>query len=268
MTSTLVACGARTDLVAPDETDGGGIEAEAGDGPDGRDHEGGFLACRSADGIRFCGGTPATCPWLPSPECPGYGCVPAHDRDDLQTAAAGGVCWADSTDKGNTPCWDCADGDVCIQRDADHLVCTSFEVCQALWELGVRNVCRYADKRPFDGRALPGQSGACPGPRGICGAGCYDCGFNAPCTGRSPDHPYGVCAGVGPGGPCVLRVDGSYEVGCYDKYACAVFDVPSADEAVARAYGVCMTPDDCVSAAAHLPGGLRCYDHSGHQTAP
>jgi hypothetical protein len=181
-------------------------------------------------------------------------------------------------------CVACADGEVCVQRTPEQLVCVSPGVCEALWDLGARDVCRYADKSGYDHTPLPTPEGPCPGGDAsrsmICGGACGDCGQDfLRCTGRSPLHPFGVCArsnalsGFDPAEvkSCSLDDQGHATQGCkplkFDAY-CLVYDVPEADRTAARRWGVCIETMICTSIAQVLPGGARCYDDSGHQVAP
>jgi hypothetical protein len=236
---------------------------------------GGFaphLPCTSAEGVRLCGGNTA-CTWLNAPECPGYGCTAAIELYSNGESTAG-VCWADLADKGSNPCVACKDGEVCVYRAPNRLVCVSPTVCEALWDMGETDVCRYADKRAYDHQPLPTPIGPCPTNwyLTLCGGECGDCDeMIATCTGRSPGRPIGICipkTSNGQHGTCALNVDGTIAHWCPDTpfaAVCAVFDVPSVDVPEARHYGVCMERDLCKAAAASIPGGLHCYDDKGQQ---
>ena len=240
--------------------------------------------CASADGVRLCGGDEG-CAWLEPPECPGYGCTPARNRDTFAPADVG-VCWADVEHAAGVPCVGCPDGDVCLQRADDQLVCASVAVCEALWDLGATSVCRYADRSGYDHRPLPVPAGPCPGGEAsvdkLCGGACGDCiqpGFR--CTGRFPDHPFGVCAYQEEEGgrdvalavhPCSLGADGKVLLDCTDTLIdltlCAVFGTPVVDQVAALRNGLCLTEGTCLAAAAHLPGGMSCFDAEGNVIAP
>jgi hypothetical protein len=234
--------------------------------------------CASADGIRICGGG-AACPPLPYPECAGEGCTAAHD---LATGdpAEGGACWADASDKGIFRCGECNDGDACIQRRSDQLVCVSVHVCEALWDVGIQDVCRYGDLSLYDHRPLPAAPAACPAERAaegvLCGGGCGPCKLGR-CVGRSPGRPFGVCrqrnrdpssAGLDrPGayygcskdasGTCPDYLYGSPEEG--RPAVCAVFDLPDeGDETLAENAGICMKADACRAVSQILP--MHCFD--------
>ena len=173
-------------------------------------------------------------------------------------------------------------------RTEDQLVCVSPALCDTLWDLGATTVCRYADKSAYTHTPLPPiTSEPCPGGSSskgtLCAGDCGDCAGpgleDAICTGRSPSHPFGVCAILDWSGgtqqplplPCSIDVDGTMIQKCgYDSWGllCAVFQVPSEDEPAARRFGVCMEDTVCIQAASILPGGLFCFDNSGKQVAP
>lgn len=239
----VAACGGRTDL--PDDL--------------GSTDPLGERSCE-ASGVRLCGGA---CPALGPPECPGYGCTPALDRDTLAPTSYG-VCWYDLRGHTTRPCAACEDGEMCAYRGKDDLVCVPAAVCAALWALGDRTTCRYADKTPYTGEPIPEPEG-CPGTL-ACGGSC-PCGVS--CIGRSPTHPFGICApGYSDFVPtCDLLPDHTYAHSCHDDYACAVFDVPAADRVTAMHYGVCLPTDECLVTKTSLAisGGLHCFDASGHE---
>jgi hypothetical protein len=228
--------------------------------------------------VRLCGGD-EDCPALEPPECPGFGCTPARDVVDFEPSDAG-VCWADVKDAAAQQCHGCPDGQVCLQRSEDQLVCVEPGVCEALWDLGARDVCRYADKTRYDGRPLAAPN-LCPG-WPACGPNCPPCydAYRARCVGRSPNHPWGLCAvvheGVGHGQEdvpaCALAPDGSVLIGCAQSGLgdafCTVFDVPQEDVPAARRFGLCLFEGQCVAAAQLLPNWVRCYNDRGRQIAP
>ena len=233
--------------------------------------------CASADGIRLCGGV-AACPWLDVSECPGAGCTAASDINS-GAISTGGICWSDLPDKGVFDCSQCSDGEVCIQRDAQRLICVSAAVCEALWDDGLRDVCRYADKSPYDHQTLPEPSGACPGgPHSrACGGACPACVGGGPCVGRSPGRPFGVCnvpsAEVPASDPGAFESCSHDSIGPLARWcdphdsrevaACAVFKIAGADMSVSNRYGVCVAADICAATVSGFPGGLDCFDAAG-----
>jgi hypothetical protein len=186
--------------------------------------------------------------------------------------SAGGVCWADAPEAAAEQCFACADGEVCVQRDDAQLVCISAGVCAALWDLGVTDVCRYADKGQYDHTPLPEPSGPCPAPgaNALCGGACGSCTY-ARCTGRSPRHPFGVCqelSGVGPAlfDTCTLE-NGVLTTPCPFPSAsiCGVFDAAPSDIEASKHYGLCAEESVCLKRASSLPGGYLCFDSTGQQ---
>ena len=262
------ACGGRA--VIDRAGSGGGATDGGGSG-------GGGSVCESA-GVRLCGGANSTCPELPPPACPGFGCTPALDRDDFSPGPAG-ACWADVAGAASLQCTACRDGEVCAQRYDDQLVCVPEAMRAAIFALGATTVCRYADKAHYDATALPSGGGACPG-SWLCGGACGECASaDTRCTGRSPLHPVGLCAPIPTGlpqelevAPCALDADGDVLVDCsasmYVDALCAVYDVPPEDQAAARRWGMCISDGVCIAIAQNIPGGLRCYDQYGQQVAP
>ena len=283
----MLGCAGRSDIsgdghLAPDATGGeiqdGGFDTAADGGP--------LDLCDPA-GVHLCG---EGCPWLATPDaatpadasgiCPGYGCLSPEDTLSFAPVAEAGVCWAESEATAKYLCGTCNDGEVCVQRSPSELVCVAEDVCRALWTLGVRDVCRYADFRPYDGRALPEATASCPiitgatGPQVICAATCPPCPNSERCVGRSPDHPFGLCnnqlLGLGDPQPSDFQTCGA----CFASlpptadWVCAVFDTAPADEAAARAGGFCMPRKDCLTASAALPGGASCFDRSGVRVGP
>lgn len=263
------ACGGRTTTDTPGGTPDAGDDAASAFPPHG--------PCASADGVRVCGGT-NDCPALTPPACPGFGCTAALDVS-TEVPSTGGVCWSDLSDQGGTLCAACDDGSVCIQRGTQQLVCVSPHVCEALWDDGVQDVCRYADKSAYNHQALPEPSGPCPvaaGQNWACGGACGACRNGEHCVGRSPSHPFGICTWppldpLPDGAPCSIGPSGAADPWCDPQNrtdtssVCAVFRVSSADESVAMQYGICIPRNPCLAMAASLPGGIDCYDASGNR---
>jgi hypothetical protein len=230
---------------------------------DGFDSVGGseVLDC-SPDGIRICG---AGCPSL-GDTCLGFGCTAADDIASFVPSTAG-VCWADAPDVTATLCGKCTDGDVCIQRGPNQLVCVPESVCFNLWQRGVSDVCRYADLTPYTGSALSSEGG-CPFDDGyapiVCAGSCASCADGAVCEGRSPSHPYGLCRSTNTEDDC----DQCMQVPNQNQ-ACAVLNVNVADLPVAKTFGgFCMDRPRCLAVAKALPGGMTCFDASWNILGP
>lgn len=112
-----IACGGRIgddDAVDGGPMAGGGGTGATGIGGSGRVGAIGGSTCRTAEGVRLCGGPNAECSWLDTDTCPG-GCVRPYDRD-LGGDALAGVCFSDLPDNGSRPCLACEDGEVCVER--------------------------------------------------------------------------------------------------------------------------------------------------------
>lgn len=225
------------------------------------------LSC-TIDNVRLCGGTCGSVV-----DCAG-GCVPLVSGDG--SSSSYGVCFADLPDLGQTPCAVCDTGQGCVQRSAGAYACVPLEVCGALRAVGANDVCWYADKSPYDGRAIDIPT-TCPDSlaplhqdHAMCGGACGVCnpqlGSLARCLGQGPTHPVGICAT--PNGPTVnpydaktyprcVVVNGS--AACGSGYRCAVFPAPPAEITVAANNGVCIIAQDCTALTQALPGGLECY---------
>jgi len=243
----LAACG-RTELDAPDASTSS-LPAHP--------------ACASASGVRLCGGLADECPVPADPPCIGYGCTDLLDYDGNVTTV--GVCWADTAES-DWRCDGCSIGDGCLQRRPGEWICVPIDVCDALWDLGARDVCRYADKSRYDHRPIPSGTTGCPANASTssftyraCGGDCPPCVAGQRCNGVAPDHPFGICNG--PFGSTAY--DPSYSCGtsppCHGADVCAVPDVAQADLSVGEAYGTCMPVNNCFQFASDFPGGLRCY---------
>lgn len=232
----------------------------------------------TVSGVRICGGE---CRWLDNAQCPGGGCTALTALDG--TALSVGICWSD-TPEGHLACAACGDGSACMQRGSAGLVCVPASVCERLWELGSRDVCRYADKERFDGRPLPIPSGCPAGASPItCGGACPACALGTAhrCVGRSPDHPFGVCPPIpstaDPNSaasiPTCSLTGSTYAEPCppssgQSHYVCGVFRTPGSEQDVAKQYGLCMGQDLCVATGSALPGGMDCFDASGVRVGP
>jgi hypothetical protein len=265
----LAACGGQS------SEDGNGGYAGSGAGGTGDGGVGGAAGwagspCVTPEGVRICGGTSNECGWVVAEECPGGGCARPFDRM-LGGEAEGGLCFSDLPDNGSRACFGCEDGEVCIEREPGELVCVPESVCWALWQIGVRGACRYADLASYDGRPLL-RLPSCPDPSPpsyMCGGPCpeqCDGFFHNPCSGRSPDHPQGFCFYVNDSGLCSLA-GGGYTLECNqvssgDRY-CGVYQLSELDAPVAHQYGQCLSDDTCLALSAKLPGGFLCYDPEG-----
>ncbi|CAN5572496.1 hypothetical protein BH09MYX1_BH09MYX1_29590 [soil metagenome] len=203
------------------------------------------LRCTSAEGVRLCGGA-CTEPFA----CPGRGCTPPLAFDG--SPATVGVCWADAPSV-IRPCNLCHDGEGCLERESGEHYCVPIDVCLALASAGERDVCRYPDLTPYVPRLGPSDAATCPDQPNdgafLCGGRCSACAGDT-CRGRSPSHPLGICGrSPEPNAACG-------EPFCKGgSYLCGVFE--GGDPVLARKYGHCMFPKECI-ASAKLIKGFHC----------
>jgi hypothetical protein len=218
--------------------------------------------CKLSDGTPVCG--TAGCPDPHPGGCTGgqVNCMPFKD------AAGGlssfGVCIQDVAKVGKSYhiCTVCDEGQLCASMSAyPSPVCVQAALCDRLAQSGMSTACWWSDKTTWaPGQTIPTAS--CPvtaGGLGICGEACPTCGDGLFCTGRSPTHPLGVCAGVysqacnGPGGAT-----------CAASEACFSFKSDSAsNQDISNHYGFCMPTVRCKGLRGTLPGGAFCKDTSG-----
>lgn len=249
--SGIVCCGGRTELFVDDSSrvDGKDAAADAdltGDGSHNR--------C-VVDGVRLCG---PGCPPVGTPDC----CTAVHDRSS-GSALNAGLCWLDLPDVGQRECAACQDGEVCVHRSKDSLVCVPRALCDALTDLGAQQACRYADKTPFDGRPLAKPPTICPylvAYHWLCGGGCGDC-LKGICTGRSADRAWGICmypTSVDLHTPDNVEVCSSRSNCTQSSSACVVYTLSSAaDQTVADQYGFCTDFKRCLSVNGYSPAYCR-----------
>lgn len=245
------ACGGRTGGAGgTGGSDAAGADdgSAAGDGMTATD--GAASDCVSESGYALCGGT--------------RDCFPPQSRGK------------------NTPCWDCAaqgygyqtvvcdnsvvpTGEIAGLSPDGHVYVEAyvpnawepfpFDVGQLFADNGASDRVRYADWSAWTGAPLPAPA-TCPQPQGfsICGGNCGPCNPGQKCTGRSPAHPYGLCATLNsPSWFC--QASGS----CPTGQGCVVFTVPPADQPIADKGGICFPADVCQAIAAQYPGGATCH---------
>lgn len=115
---------------------------------------------------------------------------------------------------------------------------------------------RYADWTPWNDAPLP-LSNVCPtfSDFRICGGNCAICLTLEDCTGRSPNHPYGLCVGAG----CrISTVDGGW-YGCGAGESCLVFQSSTDGQPLANLAGFCFDNSTCQHAELQYPGGATCH---------
>jgi hypothetical protein len=132
-----------------------------------------------------------------------------------------------------------------------------FDVGQLFAANGAADRIRYADwSSGWTGDPLPLPS-SCPQFQGfaICGGDCEPCPTGQQCTGRSPLHPYGLCATLNPASYfCNTTKGGS----CPQGQQCVFFTDSAADQTVADNGGICFPLAECQAIAAQYPGGATC----------
>lgn len=135
------------------------------------------------------------------------------------------------------------------------LTCVPESMCSESARLGGGDACFHSDKTPWrPGQAVPVPT--CPtnaGADGLCGGACGGCSGKAACTGRSPRHPFGICADAS-ATRCVRGLKD-----CRPEQRCLVHLVgPDGDQDLADNLGFCVAADRCKSISATLPGGAVC----------
>lgn len=224
---------------APDAQDSDVHLGDAGDTSSSGD------PCRTASGIRLCGGE---CPALTDAECPGLGCVPVIDRE-TDAPVGIGVCLADLPAP-VAPCWMCSDGRTCSHLQGQGIVCVDEDVCVALHALGFGRGCRYADFSPYDGRPLKVETTDCP--KRSCGPGCGACENGGSCSGRSADFGYGFCLPKQDPIPCHASDAPSAECP-----SCLTWLPSTGGDDVALQFGVCVADPLCPDYEA--TGRMSCH---------
>jgi hypothetical protein len=257
----LVACGGRV-VVERDDSGGGGAHGssttasgsptggpDAGGAGAGAGQGGGWTECSSPEGYAICNG-PADCPHdFKSPTCP----------DCINASADISICANEVLAKAKIGyCWLAPDGRVCVDVAGSNVdpsyMNVPFSVGILYKNAGYSKRVRYADYSLFTGQPLP-EPESCPTIEGVtlCGGKCGGCPPDAVCTGRSPLHPYGVCAPLS--APCE---PGSGEY-CKPGYSCFQWVVEPAAQAMSDEYGIGCFPElVCNKLAAEIPGGGKC----------
>jgi hypothetical protein len=154
-----------------------------------------------------------------------------------------------------TDCYLCPDGKVCIDLAHDQYItnCVPYNMGKLYADAGNADSVRYADLSLFTGEPLP-EPTTCPTFDGfpICGGNCGGCPPETVCTGRSPRHPYRICA---PNNSCAP----SKEIWCGAGQGCFVWTVEPEAQELANESGYCYPLATCQAMAAELPGGGSCH---------
>lgn len=280
-----LGCGGRIEEFNPPDNDAGADSSEASpmdsaaDAPDSADSNDGQTdtitptdappGCEPVNGVAVCGGMCGdTCA---TGGCTQYG-VPGATGGSTSTF---GTCRrlfdVTSPSKFQVPCSVCYHGgELCTQvrNDPSTLGCVPPELCQRLDASGFHGACVYTDKTawsPTDVIPTP----PCPAngrTLGLCGGACGDCTDpEMVCTGRSPTHPFGICAWTK--NPAfsgsqinVCSLDPmDLHAPCPSDQACVVFQTGNAtSQAIEDKLGFCMPKAGCLALRASFPGGVRC----------
>jgi hypothetical protein len=131
-------------------------------------------------------------------------------------------------------------------------VCAPFDLGVLYAKAGYAERVRYADWGLFTGEPLP-EPTSCPSVEGVllCGGNCGGCPPETTCTGRSPLHPYGICA---PADDC-SPPEGQW---CGPGLGCFIWTVEPEAQALADRLGYCYPLATCEKMAAGVPGGGKC----------
>lgn len=245
-----VACGGRTELFVENDSTDAAVDSGV------PTQDASPIQTCQIDGVRICG---PGCPPLGTPDC----CTAVHDRDSGAPLQAG-VCWTDLADFGQRTCAGCKDGEVCVQRANDRLVCVPFDLCRALDGMGMRQACRYADKSAYDGRPLANPPTSCPikaAEYRLCGGACGNCGGGPVpwCTGRSADRAFGTCINsdmqyaTSPDGSRRCATIADCRPNSTTNPICVVDHVNAADQSTADRYGYCSYSMLCTVSSMFTP---------------
>lgn len=211
----------------------------------------------SLNGLWICGGAHTCAP--PPSVCT---CLPP----DSGFSATGPTPCIGSSYAGGPPYTGCStppDGLVCV--DLFGLDATDpsydgvpFDLGRFYSDNGAGDRVTYADHGRFTGAPLPNLAD-CPviDNVDVCGGYCGGCPIGESCTGRSPLHPYGVCADERLSIDRLNQCGGGYEP-CPSGYGCFSFTVEPEMQSIADAYGFCLPMAKCEATAAKLPGGGTC----------
>jgi len=247
--------------------DDAGVGGDGGTIHDGAGGDGGWTLCSSPDGYMVCGG-PNDC--NAGTEC-AKACAGTTELEP---------CGSNATTDNYFQCDDppCPDGYLCLLTDGVKRTdapllgeCVVDQIGQLFHLNSEDSRLLYADFSAYDGAPLPNPS-SCPtsGSASLvfCGGSCGDtCPHDGPlppyhaCFGRSPNHPYSICAVIG---PSCTPSDQSGCVSWADQTAtpqgCMIFVDDAASQPNADAHGLCVPQDTCQAAASFYPpgGAVKC----------
>ncbi len=174
------------DSVAPADTSASGDSAAEDAGESGVDAS----PCALTNGVMLCGEVCGNCS---SGRCD-------HFLSAQQTPENLGVCSLGQVVPTEPPnvarCEICPAGyPLCVDVPFRIPFCVLEDVCVKAFNIGMRDACTYEDHTLWSPSDQIPTEAACPIVGGsLCGGGCGDCAAGLQCAGRSPTHPFGICA--------------------------------------------------------------------------
>jgi hypothetical protein len=212
-----------------------------------------------------------------SPMCDRPGCAPTCDVgcvdfEDSAGTSGPGLCAGDesvfvrASFVGVVPCTVCPGEDTLCGRTVLGLSCVKAEACSALALASFEDGCLFQDKTRWKSSTAIDEP-PCPagGPEiGMCGGLCGGCAPGFECMGRSPRHPFGICADFSPPRfACTRNGDSGTNCGSADDL-CATFDVGiDGKQDESDRFGFCLPISQCQALESALPGGVSCYAKGG-----
>ncbi len=242
----VLACGGQ---VASSPDAGSQADSASGDAL----QDGGY--CISPSGIEICGGR-NNC----GTDCPK--CAGALDPSALRVCEGrSGIL------NGSDQCTDgflFAPRETSLWRPGGLGGCANAELAHLYALNGYPEFCNYADRMIYTDAPIPPTPTSCPALGSglkLCGGACGSCGPKQVCLGRSPKHPYSLCADQlgnqasdarecqrGTGGFC----------GQTGPRECMTFLVDPQSQAIADQYSMCVAISICEAAQKDYPGGVVC----------
>ena len=255
---TLIACGG---AIAGDRDAGSDAVA------DGSAETDAASSCSTSTGESLCGGSCGSCV---EGTCNLQQPVPVFDAGDPTVLR---ICRANNIRRG---CRYADDGFLCAFEDSVSTVVTPVSATMQQMDIvdgdvaalfhanGRDDLVRYADRAAFNGAPLP--SLPCPAIPNLplCGGECAPCPTpvyptqSYACVGRSPTHPFSICANRNTADSFGCQRDTTHPGACSGSLSCFTFKVDSASQAIADATSFLIDSAACAAAAQSYPGGGYC----------
>jgi hypothetical protein len=224
-------------------------------------------SCSASSGETLCGGSCGTCH---TGACNLQQPVPTFDAGDPSVLR---ICHANNIRRS---CGYADDGFLCAFEDSVSTLVTPLSATMQQMDIvdtdigslyhqsGRDDLVRYADRAAFDGTALP--SSTCPTIPGLplCGGDCGQCPTPVypttmyACVGRSPVHPYSICANRNGANSFACQRDPTHPGACSGTLSCFTFMVDNASQAIADATSFMIDSAACAAAEQSYPGGAYC----------